>query len=183
MSTLTSSSIAAVKKVLVVDVGGTHVKLLASGQSAVTKLDSGPDLTPQLMMNAVKEATATWDFNLVAIGFPSPVVHVMQQDALERFGLKQMLAEPEMLEAVLPDVNLVATLMTLSGVLPKKSRETARMVIRKVVDELMRKLNSPKSPRVPNKTPCSSRLKKPCALSSISVAPLMTQYSRNKSSA
>ena len=75
MSTLTSSSIAAVKKVLVVDVGGTHVKLLASGQSAVTKLDSGPDLTPQLMMNAVKEATATWDFNLVAIGFPSPVVH------------------------------------------------------------------------------------------------------------
>ena len=75
MSTLTSSSIAAVKRVLVVDVGGTHVKLLASGQSAVTKLDSGPDLTPQLMMNAVKAATAGWDFNLVAIGFPSPVVH------------------------------------------------------------------------------------------------------------
>ena len=75
MSTLTSSSIAAVKKVLVIDVGGTHVKLLASGQSTMTKLDSGPDLTPQAMMAAVKEATSTWDFNLVAIGFPSPVVH------------------------------------------------------------------------------------------------------------
>lgn len=75
MSTLTSSSIAAVKKVLVVDVGGTHVKLLASGQSTMTKLDSGPDLTPQTMMAAVNETTKTWDFTLVAIGFPSPVVH------------------------------------------------------------------------------------------------------------
>ena len=75
MSTLTSSSIAAVKKVLVVDVGGTHVKLLASGQTTVTKLDSGPDLTPATMIAAVKDVTADWDFNLVAIGFPAPVVH------------------------------------------------------------------------------------------------------------
>jgi len=75
MSTLTTSSIAAAKKVLVVDIGGTHVKLLASGQSKTTKLDSGPDLTPDKMMAAVKEAIKTWDFSLVSIGFPSAVVH------------------------------------------------------------------------------------------------------------
>ena len=75
MSTLTTSSIAAVAKVLVIDVGGTHVKLLASGQSAMTKLDSGPDLTPATMIAAVKEATSSWEFNQIAIGFPAPVVH------------------------------------------------------------------------------------------------------------
>lgn len=75
--------------------------------------------------------------------FPASVVRVMQRDALERFDLKRMLTEPEMLEAVQPDVHLVANLMTLSGVMPKRSKETARTVVRKVVDELVRKLASP----------------------------------------
>ncbi|MEO7358850.1 MAG: ROK family protein [Gemmatimonadaceae bacterium] len=75
MTTPTTSAIAAAKNVLVVDIGGTHVKLLASGQSTITKLDSGPDLTPGKMMAAVKEASSTWDFSHVAVGFPSPVVH------------------------------------------------------------------------------------------------------------
>jgi Mg-chelatase subunit ChlD len=67
----------------------------------------------------------------------------MQQDALDRLGLKQMLLEPEMLEAVEPDVHLVATLLSLSHVMPNKTKETARMVVRKVVDELERKLSNP----------------------------------------
>src|ERR671910_158992 len=50
--------------------------------------------------------------------FPNSVVRIMQQDALERLGLKQMLLEPEMLEAVEPDVHLVATLLSLSRVMP-----------------------------------------------------------------
>jgi Mg-chelatase subunit ChlD len=75
--------------------------------------------------------------------FPNSVVRIMQQDALERLGLKQMLLEPEMLEAVEPDVHLVATLLSLSGVMPNKTKETARMVVRKVVDELERKLANP----------------------------------------
>jgi Mg-chelatase subunit ChlD len=75
--------------------------------------------------------------------FPNSVVRVMQQDALERLGLKQMLLEPEMLEAVEPDVHLVATLLSLSRVMPNKTKETARMVVRKVVDELERKLANP----------------------------------------
>ena len=75
--------------------------------------------------------------------FPSRVVQVMQQDALKRLNLTQMLFEKEMLENVEPDVNLVATLMTLSRVIPDKTKDTARQVVRKVVDELMRKLAAP----------------------------------------
>ena len=74
--------------------------------------------------------------------FPTPVVRVMQQDALERLGLRQMLLEPEMLEAVEADVQLVATLLSLSRVIPERTKETARGVVRKVVDELERKLRS-----------------------------------------
>ncbi|EKV03481.1 uncharacterized protein containing a von Willebrand factor type A (vWA) domain [Leptolyngbya sp. PCC 7375] len=75
--------------------------------------------------------------------FPSSVVRVMQQDALERLNLHQMLLEPEMLSAVEADVHLVANLMALNGVIPEKTKETARLVVRKVVDELMQKLQNP----------------------------------------
>lgn len=75
--------------------------------------------------------------------FPSTVVQVMQQDALKRLNLTQMLFEKEMLENVAPDVHLVATLMTLSRVIPEKTKDTARAVVRKVVDELLRKLAQP----------------------------------------
>ena len=72
--------------------------------------------------------------------FPSPVVRVMQKDALERLGLQQMLLEPEMLEAVEPDVHLVATLISLGRVIPEKTKDSARRVVRKVVEELERRL-------------------------------------------
>lgn len=75
--------------------------------------------------------------------FPSSVVQVMQQDALKRLNLTQMLFEKEMLENVEADVHLVATLMTLSRVIPEKTKDTARQVVRKVVDELLKKLTQP----------------------------------------
>jgi Mg-chelatase subunit ChlD len=75
--------------------------------------------------------------------FPAPVVRVMQADALERLKLQQMLLEPEMLAEVEPDVNLVATLLSLRSVIPNRTKETARIVVRKVVDELIKKLDSP----------------------------------------
>lgn len=75
--------------------------------------------------------------------FPSSIVQVMQQDALSRLNLTQMLFEKEMLENVEADVHLVATLMTLSKVIPDKTKDTARQVVRKVVDELVRKLSQP----------------------------------------
>lgn len=75
--------------------------------------------------------------------FPSSVVQVMQRDALERLDMRDMLLQPEMLRSVQPDVHLVANLMALSRVIPAGTRETARMVVRSVVDALMRKLEDP----------------------------------------
>lgn len=62
-------------KVLVVDVGGTHVKLLASGRRVPVKVDSGPELTPRLMVRRVLEATTGWRYEAVALGYPGTVVH------------------------------------------------------------------------------------------------------------
>ncbi|MGU3665360.1 VWA domain-containing protein [Methylobacterium sp. A49B] len=75
--------------------------------------------------------------------FPAAVVQVMQRDALDRLDLKRMLTEPEMLEAVVPDVALVSTLISMRGVLSGRTKETARLVVRKVVDALLAKLEEP----------------------------------------
>ncbi|MEO6994612.1 MAG: VWA domain-containing protein [Lacunisphaera sp.] len=75
--------------------------------------------------------------------FPSDVVRVMQKDALERLNLQQMLLEPEMLAAAEPDVHLVATLVSLSRVIPNRTKETARQVVRRVVQDVERKLADP----------------------------------------
>jgi Mg-chelatase subunit ChlD len=75
--------------------------------------------------------------------FPSSVVQVMQRDALQRLDLTQMLLEKEMLEQVQPDVHMVANLIGLSRVIPAETKDTARMVVRKVVDDLLRQLEEP----------------------------------------
>ncbi|MGW1839561.1 VWA domain-containing protein [Streptomyces sp. NPDC002067] len=72
--------------------------------------------------------------------FPTPVVQLMQRDAIDRLGLAALLLEPEMLEAVEADVHLVGTLLTLGKALPETTRESARAVVRKVVAELERRL-------------------------------------------
>ena len=68
--------------------------------------------------------------------FKEDVVAVIQQDAIERKGMKQLLFEPEMLKNVQPNVQLVGTLMSLRGQIPERTKETARMVVRAVVDEI-----------------------------------------------
>src|SRR4051812_9024288 len=72
--------------------------------------------------------------------FPSGVVSVVQQDAIDRLGLHRLLLEPELLDAVTPDVHLVATLMSLRDALPPESREAARRVVRQVVQDIERRL-------------------------------------------
>lgn len=72
--------------------------------------------------------------------FPSSVVQVMQKDAIERLDLTRLLLEPEMLDAVEPDVHLVGTLLSLNRVMTDRARESARAVVRKVVLELERRL-------------------------------------------
>lgn len=60
--------------ILVIDIGGTNVKLLASGQDTPRKFPSGPELTPDRMVAGVKAATADWDHEAISIGFPGPVL-------------------------------------------------------------------------------------------------------------
>src|SRR5204862_103846 len=72
--------------------------------------------------------------------FKQDVVSVIQQDAIERRGLKQLLFEPEMLKNVEPNVQLVGTLMSLKGQIPERTKETARQVVRAVVEEIKRRL-------------------------------------------
>ncbi|MFD7748721.1 VWA domain-containing protein [Streptomyces sp. NPDC059698] len=74
--------------------------------------------------------------------FPASVVQVMQRDAIDRLGLAALLLEPEMLEAVEPDVHLVGTLLSLHKAMPDTTRETARAVVRKVVEDLEKRWES-----------------------------------------
>jgi Mg-chelatase subunit ChlD len=74
--------------------------------------------------------------------FPSQVVRVMQKDALTRLNLQRMLLEPELLETVTPDVHLVGTLLALAGAMPAKTKQVARQVVGRLVDELMRQLEA-----------------------------------------
>lgn len=68
--------------------------------------------------------------------FPTPVVQVLQRDALERLDLRRMLLEPELLETLEPDVALATTLIELGRLLPEESRITARAVVARVVSDL-----------------------------------------------
>jgi polyphosphate glucokinase len=60
--------------VLVIDIGGTHVKVLATGQDAHREFDSGPALTPKRMVSGVQKLVADWKYDVVSIGYPGPVL-------------------------------------------------------------------------------------------------------------
>ena len=62
-------------KVLVLDVGGTHVKVFAAGHPVPVRIDSGTSMTARKMVKDVKRVTADWNYDAVSIGFPGPVVH------------------------------------------------------------------------------------------------------------
>jgi Mg-chelatase subunit ChlD len=68
---------------------------------------------------------------------------VLQQDAVDRLNLRQLLFEPELLSQVQPDVHLVATLMSLRSLIPARTRDTARQVVGQVVRDLERRLANP----------------------------------------
>ena len=75
--------------------------------------------------------------------FPKSVVQLVQKDALERIGLQQMLMEPELLESAEPDVNLAATILSLNKAMPEKTRATAKTIVKKVVEEIEKKIQNP----------------------------------------
>jgi predicted NBD/HSP70 family sugar kinase len=61
-------------KVLVIDIGGTNVKMLASGQDLPRKFPSGKEMTPLAMVNGVLGATKDWEYEAIAIGYPGPIL-------------------------------------------------------------------------------------------------------------
>ena len=63
------------RDILVIDVGGSHVKMLATGHRQRLKIESGSKMTAEAMVHAVQQATRGWDYSMVSIGYPGPVLH------------------------------------------------------------------------------------------------------------
>ena len=62
-------------RVLAIDIGGTHVKILATGQSEKREVESGPTMTAEQMVNDVNKLAEGWDYDVVSMGYPGPVLH------------------------------------------------------------------------------------------------------------
>lgn len=124
------------------DADGIGMSLSKDDQGIDRALQSLYDADRRGGLGSSSPALARWLGDIRSY-FPTSVVQMMQKDALERLDMRQLLLEPELLELVTPDVHLVATLLSLSSVLPERTRETARLVVRRVVDELQRKLANP----------------------------------------
>ena len=62
-------------KVLVIDVGGTNIKLLATGQNEPRRYPSGPSMTPQKMVRLVKKSVSDWKFDCISLGYPGPIIN------------------------------------------------------------------------------------------------------------
>jgi polyphosphate glucokinase len=71
----TKTAAAKSRKVLVIDVGGTHIKMLMSGQKEPVKIPSGPDMTASKVARLVKQATHGWKYDCVSLGYPGPVIN------------------------------------------------------------------------------------------------------------
>ncbi len=93
--------------------------------------------------------------------FPKPVVQLMQRDALERLNMRRLLLEPELLQSVEADVHLVSNILSLRGIMPAETVETARSVVRTVVDELQRKLANPMRQAVNGSINRAARTRRP----------------------
>ncbi|MCO4748070.1 MAG: VWA domain-containing protein [Proteobacteria bacterium] len=93
--------------------------------------------------------------------FPKSVVQMMQRDAMERLQLTELLLEPELLESVEADVHLVATLMSLSKVMPDETKATARQVVAKVVREVEDHLREPLKQAVRGSLSRARRMRRP----------------------
>ncbi|MCO6488407.1 MAG: VWA domain-containing protein [Phaeodactylibacter sp.] len=93
--------------------------------------------------------------------FPTPVVQLLQRDALQRLGLERMLLEPELLESIEPDVELVGTILSLNKAMPDRTRESARTVIRRIVEQLEQRLENPMRQAIRGSLDRSARNRRP----------------------
>ncbi len=93
--------------------------------------------------------------------FPEAVGRILQRDALRRLKLRQVLEEPQLLAQIEPDVNLVADIMALRKVMPQKTKDTARAVVRQVVEELKEKLTYPMEQAIKGSLNRATRTRRP----------------------
>jgi Mg-chelatase subunit ChlD len=121
------------------DGDGTGVDLTGLDAKRDAALDSLYASDRQGDLAASSPRVARW-LGDIRTYFPANVVQVMQRDAIERLNLKQLLLEPEMLASVQPDVHLVGTLLSLNKLLPEQTRDTARQVVRTVVEDIERRI-------------------------------------------
>lgn len=139
---------------------GTGIKLNAEDAAIDQALEALYDSTRRAGLGGSAPNVPRW-LGDIRKYFPKQVVQVMQRDALNRLNLTQMLTEPEMLEAIEPDVHMVATMLSLRGIMPAKTKDTARQVVAQVVDELMRKLESPMQQAVAGAINRAARTRRP----------------------
>ncbi|MEY9888529.1 Mg-chelatase subunit ChlD [Catenulispora sp. MAP12-49] len=113
-----------------------------TGAVGVRSRGRGGQQTPRSAgLGASSPQVARWLGDIRAY-FPQTVVQVMQRDAIDRLNLRQLLLEPEMMESVEPDVHLVGTLLSLNHLMPAETKETARQVVRRLVEDLERRLGA-----------------------------------------
>jgi hypothetical protein len=123
--------------------GGDEEALSETDRRMSQALDAlyDPDRTRTAGLGGSAPRVARWLGDIREF-FPAPVVQVIQKDAFDRKGLRQMLLQPEFLATVEADVHLVADLISLRKVMPDKTLETARLVIAKVVADLLQRLEA-----------------------------------------
>lgn len=124
------------------DAAAVDVRLDREDQAMDRALETLYDADRQGGLRDSAPAIARW-LGDIRKYFPVDVVRVMQRDAIDRLKLEKLLLQPETLLAVEPDVSLVAALLELSHVMPAKTRETARLVVRQVVEKLREQLTLP----------------------------------------
>lgn len=139
---------------------GTGITLTPEEQRIDQSLEAVYDSDRRGGLGSSAPKVSRWLGNIREF-FPQTVVQVIQRDAIKRLNITSLLTEKEMLETVVPDVHLVATLMSLSRVIPEKNKEMARQVVRKVVDELLRKLSAPTQQAVTGALNRSARRRNP----------------------
>jgi Mg-chelatase subunit ChlD len=142
------------------DADGTDVSLEGLDERRDKTLDALYSSGERGRLAASSPRVARW-LGDIRTYFPSSVVQVMQRDAMERLGLRELLLEPEMLSTVQPDVHLVGTLLTLKRAIPERSRETARQVVRTVVDQLEQRLAAPTRQAVRGALDRANRTRRP----------------------
>lgn len=120
----------------------------------------GSSVSRQGGLGASSPRVARW-LGDIRTYFPTSVVQIMQRDAIERLGLHRLLLEPEMLDAIQPDVHLLGTLLALRSSIPARSREAARAVVRKVTDDLERRLAAKTTQAVTGALHRSARTRRP----------------------